>query len=219
MGINLSWPKGNPHGGSKLTDEALIELHFHGLSIRKLAEQLGVSRRQVCSRMKRLGLEATCKGGRTPSYEKVGTDKFRCAVCEKVKRLRQRHGRKCRKCDHDHWVSTLEGALRFRFAMKKHHARRKGITFALPFEDFKGLYQKQAGRDGYTGQQMAFDFGQGRSGATVSLDRIDNEKGYTPDNVIFCRLDTNSKKNDQPKDQFMKQLALEFPEGGSISLG
>ena len=40
MGINLSWPKGNPHGGSKLTDEALIELHFHGLSIRKLAEQL-----------------------------------------------------------------------------------------------------------------------------------------------------------------------------------
>jgi len=35
----------------------------------------------------------------------------------------------------------------------------------------------------------------------------------------FCRLDTNAKKNDKPKDQFMKQLALKAPEIGSISLG
>jgi hypothetical protein len=165
------------------------------------------------------GLKANCKGGSIPRYKKVGTNKFRCAGCRKVKPLRHRKGTICRKCHHERWVSTRLGALRFRFSMKKCHARRKGIAFALTFEDFKGLYEQQAGRDGYTGQQMAFDFGQGRSGAKVSLDRIDNEKGYTPDNVVFCRLDTNAKKNDRPKDQFVKQLALEVPEGGSISLG
>jgi hypothetical protein len=102
--------------------------------------------------------------------------------------------------------------------MKKSVARRKGIKFTLTFEEYKGLYDKQAGMDGYTGQQMAFDFGQGRSGATMSLDRIDNDEGYMNGNVKFCRLATNSKKKGKPVDQFMKQLALEFPEGSSISL-
>jgi hypothetical protein len=96
--------------------------------------------------------------------------------------------------------------------MKRCRARRKGVPFTLTFEEFKALYEKQGGKDGYTGQQMAFDFGQGRSGATVSLDRIDNGKGYTPDNVVFCRLRINSKKGRKPEDQFRKQLTLEFPE-------
>ena len=208
----------NPHGRRKFTDEKVIELHARGLANAELAMQLGVTRRQVRSRMEKLGLKANCKRGGVPRYEKVGTDRFRCAGCKKVKPLRHRNGTFCRKCRHDRWVSTREGALRFRFSMKKCHARIKGVVFTLSFEDFEGLYEQQAAKDAYTGKQMAFDFGQGRSGATMSLDRIDNEKGYTPDNVVFCRLDTNAKKNDKPKDQFMKQLALEFPEGGSIPL-
>jgi hypothetical protein len=202
----------------KFSDEALLELHCQGLSVPKLAKQLGVSQQPVRSRMKKLGLKANCKGGGVPRYEEVGTARFRCAACKKVKPLRQRNGTICTKCHHDRWVSTRVGALRFRFSMKKCHARRKGIAFALTFEDFNGLYERQEGRDGYTGQQMSFDFGQGRSGATVSLDRIDNEKGYTPDNVVFCRVDTNARKNAKPKDEFMKQLAFEFPEANDPSL-
>ena len=64
---------------------------------------------------------------------------------------------------------------------------------------------------------MAFDFGQGKSGATMSLDRIDNEKGYTLGNVVFCRVDTNSKKNNRPVDEFMEQLDLEFSETDSTA--
>jgi len=80
----------------------------------------------------------------------------------------------------------------------------------VTLEGFKRLYERQAGKDGYTGEQMAFDFGQGKSGATGSLDRIDNEKGYTPDNIVFCRLATNAKKNDRPVGQFIEQLKLDF---------
>jgi len=194
----------------KFTDERLIELHSHGLSITKLAIQLGVSQPPVYIRMKKLGLKSNCKRGGVPRYEKVGTEEFLCAACKRIKPLRQRHGRKCQRCTYEKSVSTTEGARRRRFIMKKCHARIKGIPFTLTFEEYKGLCDKQAGIDGYTFKQMAFDFGQGRSGATQSLDRMDNEQGYTPDNVVFCRLDTNGWKKDQPRDQFVKQLPLKF---------
>jgi hypothetical protein len=115
-------------------------------------------------------------------------------------------------------VSTCEGALRRRFTTKRCHARRRAVPFTLTFEEYKSLYDKQAGKDGYTGQQMVFKFGQGRSAATGSLDRIENEKGYTPGNVVFCRLDTNGKKSDKPKEQFVKQLNLDFPETNDTSV-
>ena len=201
----------------KFTDEQLVELHSQGLSIPKMAKQLGVSQRPVCSRMKKLGLKANFKRGGNAKYLKVGTDKFRCIGCKRTKPLRQRNGTKCWRCKYEKSVSTWEGALRRRYTMKKCRARMKGIPFTLTFEDFKGLYEQQAGIDAYTGQQMDFDFGQGRSGATVSLDRVDNNKGYVPGNVLFARLDTNSKKNNRPVDEFMEQLALEFPEAGGVS--
>lgn len=202
----------NACGRRKFTDEKLIELHSQGLSTRKLAKGLGVSRPPVCVRMKKLGLKPNCKAGGIPRYEKVGTDKFRCTACGKIKPLRQRHGTKCGKCHHERYVSTREGALRRRFTTKRCHARRKGIPFTLSFEYYRGLFEQQAGKDGYTGEQMSFDFGQGTSGATVSLDRIDNDKGYMNGNVKFCCLATNSKKQGKPVEQFLMQLSLNFPE-------
>jgi hypothetical protein len=94
--------------------------------------------------------------------------------------------------------------------MKKSAARRKGIPFTLTLEDYTRVFDLQAGKDAYTGEQMCFDYGHGRSAATASLDRIDNDGGYTPGNVVFCRLSTNGKKSDQPPDEFMKQLTFNF---------
>jgi hypothetical protein len=94
--------------------------------------------------------------------------------------------------------------------MKKSVAKRKGIPFTLTFEDYKRQYERQNGKDGYTGEQLCFKFGHGRSRATASLDRIDNEKGYTPTNVVFCSLGINAKKSNKSVDQFMVQLELDF---------
>ena len=201
-------------GRRKFSDERLIELHSQGLSIPKMAKQLGVSQQPVRERMKKLGLKPNFLRGGVARYKKVGTEDFRCRSCRSVKPLRQRTGTICCKCTHDRYVSKREGALHFRYNKKRCYARAKGIPFTLTFEDYKGQYEKQAGKDGYTGQQMAFDFGQGRSGATMSLDRIDNEKGYTPDSVVFCSLYSNGKKKDLPVGQFMEQLNLDFPKSG-----
>jgi hypothetical protein len=104
----------------------------------------------------------------------------------------------------------MEGALHFRFTMKRSVARRKGIPFNLTFEYFKRLYEEQDGKDGYTGEQMSFSFGHGLSRATVSLDRIDNNGGYTNGNVKFCRLATNSKKGNRPVGRLIEQLKFDF---------
>jgi hypothetical protein len=185
-----------------------MDLHSKGLSIRKLAKRLGVSDRPVCERMKELGLKAN---GKQSKYEKVGSKDFRCSSCGRVKPLRQRHGTICCGCHQVRWVSTRKGALRFRYIMKKSVARRRGIPFTLTFEDFEGLYEQQAGRDGYTGEQMTFDYFRGLSRTTASLDRIDNNGGYTPGNVKFCCQGTNSKKYNKPVERFIEQLELNFP--------
>jgi hypothetical protein len=65
---------------------------------------------------------------------------------------------------------------------------------------------------------MSFAFGQGISGETGSLDRIDNAKGYMRGNCKFCRLATNSKKKGKPVDQFTKQLTLGFREESNSSV-
>ncbi len=197
-------------GRRKFTDEQLIQLHSDGLSIPKLASQLGVSQQPVRKRMKKLGLKANWKRGGVTRYKKVGADKFRCGSCKRVKPLRQRKGRVCCKCTHDRYVSKREGALHFRYNRKKCFARAKGVPFTLTFECFKELHERQAGKDAYNGKQMCFDYGQGRSGATMTLDRIDNTKGYTPDNVVFCRLDTNAKKGNRPVGRLIEQLELDF---------
>jgi hypothetical protein len=161
--------------------------------------------------MKKLGLNANGKPGAPPKYEKVGSEDFRCKSCKLVRPLRQRNGTICINCHHKRYLSTTCGALRFKYTRKKAFARRKGIPFSLTFEYFKGLYEQQAGRDGYTGEQMTFDYGHGLKRTTVSLDRIDNDGGYTPGNVKFCCQGTNGKKNNKPVERFIEQLELNFP--------
>lgn len=197
-------------GHKKFSDEKLIELHSHGLSIPKMAKQLGVSRQPVRKRMTKLGLKANWKRGGVTGYKKVGADKFRCSSCRLVKPLRQRNGTICCKCRHKRWVSTKEGALRYRYSMKKCQAKRKGIPFTLTYEEFRRKFEEQNGKDGYTGEQMCFDYGRGRSAAMGSMDRIDNDGGYTPDNVVFCRLSSNGKKQDRPVGEFIEQLEFDF---------
>ncbi len=202
----------------KFSDEQLIELHSQGLSIPKLAKALGVSQRPVCLRMRKLSLKPNFKRGGVSKYLKVGSKRFLCRTCNKTRPLSQRNGTICCGCRFKKYVSTRNGALRVRYSMKKCRARIRGIPFTLTFEQFERQDKLQAGKDRYTGQQMAFNFGQGRSRFTVSLDRVDNNKGYSRDNVVFCCLGTNSKKKRQPADQFVKQLALNFsdPIGDAI---
>jgi hypothetical protein len=199
-----------PQPNRKFTDEQLVEVHSKGLSTPKVAEQLGVSRQSVCKRLKKIGLEANFKPGGVTRYEKAGSEHFCCSSCGRDKPLRQRHGTSCNKCHDAQRINTTEKALRHRYNKKKSYAKQSGIPFTLTFEEYKRQYAEQDGRDGYTGEQMSFDFGHGLSRATVTLDRIDNDRGYTHGNVMFCCMATNAKKGNRPVRRLIEQLKLDL---------
>ena len=162
-----------------------------------------------------MGLKANYKRGGVSRYKKVGSEQFNCSSCGRDKPLRERYGTICYACRHKRRVCTIEGALRYRFNKKKSHAKHKGIPFTLTFEEYKRQYEKQDGKDGYTGKQLCFEFGHGRSRTTGSLDKIDNEGGYSPGNIMFCSLAINAKKGTKPVERLMVQLELSFASGQS----
>ncbi len=73
--------------------------------------------------------------------------------------------------------------LRYKFSYLKNNARRRGIDWELSFQDFARL----ASQNGYDRQC-------GKMGDSLSIDRIDNRRGYAHDNVQFITLSENSRK-------------------------
>jgi hypothetical protein len=65
-------------------------------------------------------------------------------------------------------------------------------VFAITVEDVVALWDKQNGRCAISGMPMAHEFKNLRS---VSIDRIDNNKGYVPGNVQLVCQWVNYAKN------------------------
>lgn len=73
----------------------------------------------------------------------------------------------------------------------KCNAKRRGKEFDLSFEDFEKL-------------AIECDYlkGKGRKTSSYSIDRIDNTKGYTIDNIQVTTLGENSRKGTMTLDAF-----------------
>ena len=67
----------------------------------------------------------------------------------------------------------------------------------------------------YTGDVMTFFQGKGQVGSNLSIDRIDNNKTYTKNNITFCTQNFNHKKGQLTVDTMMKVLKV-FKEEGII---
>lgn len=103
------------------------------------------------------------------------------------------------------YFSTLTGFLKalYSAAMRRcrNHVKknRREIFFNLARDEFFEVFWNQVETLGgiycaYTGIQMTHKRGKGRIGTNISLDRIDNTKGYTKENIIFCTADFNDLK-------------------------
>ena len=67
----------------------------------------------------------------------------------------------------------------------------------------------------YTEDVMTFFQGKGQVGSNLSIDRIDNNKTYTKNNITFCTQNFNHKKGQLTVDTMMKVLKV-FKEEGII---
>ena len=104
------------------------------------------------------------------------------------------------------YFSTLTGYLKalYSAAMRRcrnhKNKKRRKIFFNLTREDFFEVFWNQVETLGgiycaYTGAPMTHKRGAGKRIKTnISLDRIDNTKGYIKDNIIFCTSDFNDLK-------------------------
>jgi len=103
------------------------------------------------------------------------------------------------------YFSTLTGYLKALYGAAMRRCRnhlkkkRKEIFFDLSREDFFEVFWNQVETLGgiycvYTGVPMTHKRGKGRIRTNISLDRIDNTRGYTKDNIVFCTAAFNDLK-------------------------
>lgn len=79
-----------------------------------------------------------------------------------------------------------------RYVQKERHARKDGVDFDLNFTSFKNLMR--AKRCYYTGNLLTVQKGEVQCDSDVTIDRVDNSKGYVPGNVVACSRVANQIK-------------------------
>ena len=120
------------------------------------------------------------------------------SVVIRTKHYRQTHPDSVKQWNINYY-SKERNFLRDSWARAKKRARRNHIPFAISFEDFLNHWYDHKQRYGvtcrYTGATMTFIRGTGKVTPTnLSIDRLDNSKGYVKHNIIFCTNHFNNKK-------------------------
>ena len=89
-------------------------------------------------------------------------------------------------------------------------ARRRGIPFEIDRALAWSLYNSQAGKCALSGLPIAFstNIRDTRGTQTASLDRKENDFGYTPDNVQWVHKRINIMKNVMGNDEFIAWCRL-----------
>lgn len=77
-----------------------------------------------------------------------------------------------------------EQPMKASFQTLRYNARRRGKEFSLTFEQFEKFC--------YETNYIA---GRGRQKTSFSIDRIDNNKGYSIDNIRVLSVSDNSRRN------------------------
>jgi len=78
-----------------------------------------------------------------------------------------------------------------RYKVYKYSAKSRGRDFELSIEQFEGYWQQPCY---YCGDKIE----------TIGLDRINNDKGYSIDNIVPCCYICNIMKRTMSKEEFIK---------------
>ena len=97
------------------------------------------------------------------------------------------------------------------WAIAKKNARRRNLEFTITKEEAWNIFLKQNKRCIYTGIKITHSKYLYRKNGkdiyylgTASMDRKNNELGYTKDNIQWVHKDINSMKSDFKESYFLK---------------
>lgn len=130
--------------------------------------------------------EKTCsKCGSTKKIDRFEMSKgYRSNIC---RRCRSRGKRKRISESPYAYLNNLYGQLS--------HKRRKTHGFSISKEDLYKIYDKQQGICKYSGLPMTYiKDGSGYHLTNISIDRLDNDKGYDKENICLVCLAVNMMK-------------------------
>jgi hypothetical protein len=74
-----------------------------------------------------------------------------------------------------------------------------GMEFSIDAAYLTELLASQGGLCFYSGRQLSL----GRGGDAISLDRVDSQRGYTPENVVLATWQVNCMKREMPREYFV----------------
>lgn len=138
------------------------------------------------------------KPSTTEFFQKMARSKdglhTRCKICRNSNHQRENGRRQYRNA-----------GFRSKIKTSKASAKRHGFQFTITEQNLIDQFNKQSGLCYYTNLPMDMEIGS-NDWNVVSVDRIDSNAGYTPDNIVLCRKIANFMKNTLSIDQFKYEI-------------
>lgn len=132
-----------------------------------------------------------------------------CRACEAsiAKQYRQEHPDRLAKIKETHRDKNF--GIRYHVQEKISSWRKASTVLSdLTVEYLIDLYYQQNGLCHYTGVPMVFGWVDGKIHSnTLSLDKIDPDKGYVIGNVAWCTYLVNTMKQNLSKNEFMNTIS------------
>lgn len=98
-------------------------------------------------------------------------------------------------------LATLEGRIKSILKEASRNSLSRGREYTITYDDIVTLYNKQRGLCALTGWELTPLV---KCKNTISIDRIDNSKGYTIDNIQLVAAQANIAKNKWTNDEFIE---------------
>ncbi len=197
----------------------LLELHKTGFKNRQIARELKLSHRTVAYHISKNGLRAN--GAVGCKLDIVDEFHIRCSRCKEVKLIKDwpmaRDGQKypyrlsyCHECRKKQMYERLnknpESFMGDRFLKVKRRAKVEKVDFNITKEFLIDIYKKQHGKCFYTDEILQLTNGKGRLPTGLSIDRVDNSKGYIIGNIVLCTSRFNTIKSNMTLEEIEKWM-------------
>lgn len=81
---------------------------------------------------------------------------------------------------------------------------KEGYEWTITIDDLMKIYNNQRGICKLSGIELTHIKGKGHIDTNISLDRINNDKGYTPDNIQIIAYIVNMMRRTMPVNEFKR---------------
>lgn len=204
-------------------EKILIENFQQDIPISEISIKLNRNKTFLHNKAKQLGLVSKKRTQilkERRALEQNG--KRKCSDCHKIYddtplNFGKNHHHICKLCNalrsREHYQSlkshiSVEELLVRRLYQAKYRSFRKGIEFNLSPDYLLELYHKQNGKCFYSGLDMEISLKNEQNSKTLSIDRIDSNKGYTAGNVVLCGNVFNVMKMQMSSNEFINMCGI-----------